>query len=73
MSSILAQVLTYAAAAVLLAIVIFFALRAIDRLLDDLFPPSAEEVSRRQAERIAKQATKEFNQRQRRIRSWAWW
>lgn len=42
-------------------------------LADFISPPSQEEISRREAERIAKQATKDYKNRQRlRARAWKW-
>lgn len=38
---------------------------AAQRVLDEIFPPTAEEIAQREAERIAKKASKEFKQRQR--------
>ncbi|MFZ5566010.1 MAG: hypothetical protein ACOY95_03305 [Pseudomonadota bacterium] len=68
MSPILAQILAYCAIVVLAAVAIFYACRAFDRWFDDMFPPSPEEVSRIQAQRVAKQATKDFRRAQRRKR-----
>lgn len=43
------------------------------KLLDALWPPGPEEIARREAEKIAKQATKEYKRRQRlRSRAWKW-
>lgn len=68
MNPILAQILAYTSLVVLAAMAIYFAARAFDRWFDDLFPPSPEEVSRIEAQRVAKQATKEFRWAQRRKR-----
>lgn len=68
MSPILAQILAYTALVALAAVVIYFAARAFDRWFDELFPPSPEEVSRIEAQRVARQATKDFRRAQRRKR-----
>jgi hypothetical protein len=37
----------------------------ISKLYDFFYPPDREEIARREAERVARQATKEFKRRQR--------
>lgn len=56
--------LPYICAAVLICLLAGF-LWAAQRLLEELFPLTPEEIAQREAERIAKKAAKEFKQRQR--------
>lgn len=68
MNPVLAQIIAYASLVALAAAAIFYACRAFDQWFDDMFPPSPEEVSRIDAQRVARQATKDFRRAQRRKR-----
>lgn len=56
--------LPHICAAVLICLIAGFWWSA-QRVLDEVFPPTPEEIAQREAKRIAKKANKEFKQRQR--------
>lgn len=71
MTTATTQALPWLLMAAVIAIFFWWAIRSVDRILDELYPPSPEEITRREAERIAREATKEFKKRQR-MRSGFW-
>lgn len=60
----MSEYLPHICAAILICLVAGFYWAA-QRVLDEIFPPTPEEIAQREAERIAKKAIKEFKQRQR--------
>jgi hypothetical protein len=65
-SEIVQQVLWWAGLFALLASVGYVAVSAFfSWVIDSIWPPTADEISAREAERKAKQATKEFKRRKR--------